>query len=498
MSFLQSRNLEWQEKKERWEYCWDNYSGEYARHDRFSLSDLKKNTQKFQTDKYLHRKVQAETPEAYVERLVTSDPVLLFPTAVDSLNGLIYGGQDDTVRDFGALGNPQPEEGEDGGTAEKLWNNADGDGTNWLPVMKQMGIRLTVQHKVWGMVDGIKEQQFETEDGMASEVTGEASIHILDPTTVVDWYPNHSPTQVLVKEKADMRTSIVDKDADRERDTYILYTLDGWTRYIEVEGNPQEIENGSYEFWETAERERRTLPIFPVELPMPRDIGYLLAIKQNHIYNSTSIRDFSVRNTSFAWLKLVANKEQYEQIIEEIKNGFRVLRQDPDARGNHDYVSPSNDHLQEAGKILDKKREFFNEAAFKAYGDAAKQATATEIRQESRSGVEAFLNLLVTTLDEFENRCLFLLEQVYFPNSPGQWGQASVERSKDFTPKDIEQAMANISTTVQNAKRVNAMSTRRAVELLNPDMTEEELDEEVQRINEERGAVEVPTNQVGG
>ena len=431
MSFLQNRHPQWEDKKDRWEFAWDNYSGEYARHDRIDLFKKGKN-KKLTSDKYLHRKVQAETLEAYAERILTSDPVLLFPTAVDSLNG-------------------------------------------------------------------IKEQQFLTEDDeVVSEVVGEASVHILDPVSVVDWYPNENPTQVLVKEAADMRSSIMDTDSQRDRDTFILYTLEGWTRYIEVEGNPQEIESGEYEFYETENREVQTLPIFPVELPMPRDIGYLLAMKQNHIYNAKSIRDFSVRNMSFATLVLSATEDQYNQFIQDIAKGYRVIREDPDNSGQHKYISPPSDYLNEAREILSEDKQAFMESAFKTYGDAAKQATATEIRQESRSGVEAFLNLLVTSLDEFENKCLFLLEQVYFSEEPGRWGEASVERSTDFTPKDIEEALNKLSGVVRNASQANAMSTRRKVELLNPDMTEEEIQEEVDRINEERGAVEMPSNFVGG
>ncbi len=492
-NFLENRNPEWEEKKNRWEYTWANYSGEYAKHDRVKLyaHNKKRNIDSF--DKYLHRKVQAETVEAYMERIMTSDPITLFSTAVDSLNGIAYSIEDKTQRDFGDLGDIEDKNS----TAYKLWHDADGKGTNWLPLMKQMGIKQTVMHKVWGLVDGIKESQFQDGEEIVTEITGEATVHVIDPIAVVDWFPNHNPTQVLVKESADMRSSIYDTDSERNRDTYMLYELNGWKRYVDVEGNPEIIDEGEYAFYTDQERTQRCLPIFPVEIPMPRDVGYLLAMKQNHIYNAKSIRDFSVRNMSFAFLQLVADKDQYDKIISEIGKGFRVLRKDPDSNGEHGYKSPPSDYLTEAGEILEKDKEDFAESSFKTYGDAARQATATEIRQESRSGVEAFLNLLVTSLDEFENHSLFLLEQIYFPEEPSRWGKAYVERSDDFAPKDIEEAMQKVSSTIRNAKQVNAMSTQRAVELLNPDMTEEEVQAEVERINRESGAIELPQNQVG-
>lgn len=492
MSFIEQRHPEWENKKNRWDFKWDNYSGEYAKHDRIKLykRTSKKVLESF--DDYLHRKVQAETVEAYMERIMTSDPVMLFPTAVDSLNGIAGGG--DVQRDWGDLGDPEDE----GSIAFRLNKDADGSGMNWIPKMKQVGIKQTVLHRIWGLVDGIKEAVFVDEEGEElREVVGEATIHTIDPQAVVDWYPNHNPTQVLVKESTDMRASIFDEDAERERDTYMLYELNGWSRYIDVEGTPQIIDQGEYEFYKDKERTQRCLPIFYVDIPMPRDVGYLLAIKQNHIYNAKSIRDFSVRNMSFAFLQLVADENQYQQIMSEIKKGFRVLRKDPDANGEHGYKAPPSDYLQEAGNILEKDRESFAESAFKTYGDAAKQATATEIRQESRSGVEAFLSLLVTSIDEFENMCFWLLEQVYFPNEPSRWGKAYVKRSDDFTPKDIEQAMEKMSTTIRNAKQANAMSTFTAVELLHPEWDEDKINEEVRRINEESGAIEVPENMIG-
>ncbi len=481
MSFLEQRNPKWTDNRKKWDFSWKNYTGEYANHDRIDLYRGGKG-KIIKSDEFLHRKVQAETPEAYQERIATSDPIMLFPTAVDSLNGIIK--EEKTQREFGDLGDPE----EEGSTANKLWNNADNAGTNWIPLMKQAGIKQTVLHTMWALVDGIKERSFETEDGIQSEVIGEASIHLLDPQAVVDWFPNTNPTQVLVKEATDTRSDITDTEADRERDTYILYTLDGWFRYVDNEGSPEQIDSGEYAFYENADRDKRILPIFPVELPMPRQVGYILSIKQNHIYNAKSIRDFSVRNMSFAFLQIVADEKQYESILEGLKNGFRVIRKDPDASGEHGYKSPPSDYLTEAGEILEKDKQEFAESAFKSYGDAAKQVTATEIRHESRSGVEAFLELLVSALDEFENHCLFLLEQIYFPDEPSRWGKAKVKRNTDFTPKDVEKALSEVSSAVRDAKNAGAMSTYRAVQLLNPEMTDEEIQEEVEKINKEQGA----------
>src|SRR5690554_978469 len=125
MSWLKNRHPEFTDKKERWEYAWKHYTGEYS-----------------DDNSFLHKKEQAETKEAYEERTNVSDPQLLFPTSVDSLNGILFAKSDKTIRDWGALG-PVDEEGEivKGSTADKLIHNADGKGTNWQPLMKQVAIK---------------------------------------------------------------------------------------------------------------------------------------------------------------------------------------------------------------------------------------------------------------------------------------------------------------------------------------------------------------------
>ena len=82
------------------------------------------------------------------------------------------------------------------------------------------------------------------------------------------------------------------------------------------------------------------------------------------------------------------------------------------------------------------KRKLLMKTALQQYGDAAKMATATEIRYKSKSGIEAFLTLFVTTIEQAEQEGLFLLEQVYFPNEPSKWGGARVTRSKKFQVLD--------------------------------------------------------------
>lgn len=479
MSLLDSRNPLYEEQADRWSFTWRNYTGLYTAHNRQDFFSRNKYKQDY-SDEFLHRKVQAETVEAFIERLLISDPILLFATAIDSLCGMVFSREDKIVREFGSLGDPERDS-----FASRFIENANGSGMNLEPLMKKVAVHLTTLHGVWGLVDGV----------MADK---EPSLKVLSRQSVVDWYPSLSrPAEVLVKEERDNRPGIGAKEKGSS-DVYVHYTLDGWVRYVKNDkGQEEVIDSGEYEYYEDIRRNIRTLPIFFTELPMPRPLGYLLAIKQNHIYNKKSIRDFAIRNISFAFLQVVADKDQYDAFIEEIAKGYRVIRLDPEASKEHGYKSPDSSYLKEAGEIIKADVDGYMSAAFQAFGDAAKQVTATEILHESRSGVEAFLNLLVTSLDEFENRGYFLLEQTMFPNSPGQWNEAFAKRDQDFTPKDVEETMRKASETVRNAKQANAMSIKTAVKTIHPEWTDEDIDEEVQNIRNEMGAIEVPANQVG-
>lgn len=514
---------EFKDLKEKWQDAWNHYTGEYR--DRHNIRE------------YLFQKPR-ESNKAFEYRIQDSDIILHFPTAVDGLCGILFSKSDATEREWGELGDPEDE----GSLAYSLKHNADGSGTNWEPLMKQVAIRQTVMHRLWGLVEGVEVSNGET--------LSEASVKLINPQSVVNWYPSKgNPTEVLVKEERDVRTSLTQEPDTREVFTH--YTLDGWRRfYVETtEKNGETIEtevqldSGEYTYWQSSKRKVRVLPIFRVEIPMPRFVGYLLAQKQNHIFNFKSARDFGSSILSFALLLLVGDKNEIKAIADNLEQGNNYLTLSKDASQSHSFISPPSDHLAEAGNILEKDVEHFYLNAFKEYGDAA-QVTATQVRLESQSGIEAFLSLLVSSLDEFENQCLNRIMQVYFPNRPETWGGAYVKRSKNFQPEDIQEAIDNLktryfgdqplpTTSEQKAQALQRILTQdgiasedveelqaiientidpkaaetvsriasylspeQLVRALFPNADEEKIRQEVERINTERGAI--PNDGLGG
>jgi hypothetical protein len=411
------------ENHKKWRYASDQYNGEYVDDGKIA--------------QYLPKKEQRETDKMHSERQTISDPCLHFPTVVDGLCGIMFSKESKAKRSWGDLGEPT----EPGTTAYELNTNADGNGVDWEAVFKKAAIKMTVNHELWFLVDGLAE----TDTGSPE---GQASIKLIDPTSVVNWYPSvGNLKQVLVREYRDIRNSI-EQSAEPET-VYTLYTETGWRRFYvtpsERQNEPdQEIElaNGEYEFYRTPDKTERILPIFRVEIPLPRNVGYLLAKKQNSIFNKISVRDFALRNISFALLQIVADANQYDDIIAKMKDhGMGVVRSDPSAPRDHAFFSPDSSYLTEYNNTLEKDIEAFYVNAFKEYGNAAAQRTATEIRLESQTGIEAYLTLLVGAIDEAENNCLYRIEQIYSPQSPGTWGKAMVERSREFQPEDVQETM---------------------------------------------------------
>jgi hypothetical protein len=408
--FTEYTHPHWNRNYYRWIYSHDQYTGDYAEHDKIK--------------RYLQKKSRSETDEMYDERCKTSDIRLDFATAIDGLNGIMFAKEKDTARSFGLLGDVD----EVGSIAHRLNDNADGEGTNWNAVFKGASIKASIYNEVWCLVEGI---------GAKEE---DAKVHIIEPQYVVNYYPSVGKMEkVLVKEVRDARDSL--ESEPRETDVFIEYSIDGWRRYKAG----AIIESGTYEYWATGEKKERILPIFRTKLPMPRDVGYLLARRQNALFNMFSARDNAIRDMAFAFLGIVADENQFDDVIEKWKeSGMRVLRTEP-GTSNHYFFSPDAGYLSEFNNILQKSVEDFYINAFKEYGNAASQKTATEVRLESRTGIEAFLALLVGAVDDIENNALWRLEQIYFPDSPNQWGEANAVRSRNFQPEDVQKGIEDMA-----------------------------------------------------
>lgn len=385
-------------------------------------------------DKYLIKRSQSENEAAFNERKKIADYTNHFATAVDSLAGMLFAVDDQAERiwtneagmGLGAPADPNS-------IMHTLWNDADGQDTNWLTLWRTSAIELVHSQWHWVLVDGAE---------------GTPRTRVIPALDVPNWRNGtYGPTDVLLKETADVRGDIRSEASAIER--YVLFQLDGWKRF-EVDRetkNPKavEIEAGPYTY--TTRGGQPMLPIFRVRLPMPRPVGWSLAKKANAIFNRESDRDNIIRTANFPFLVMVTTDTTFAEMTERIaKEGSRVLQEDPQTTGSgHRFIAPDSGPAEIATKVLERKVDEFYVTAFQMYGDAAREKTATEVRQDVAAGVGAFLQYLRSAVDDAENGALYRVEQTVFADS-GKWDIVKVKRSGEFIPLDASEFAANLAT----------------------------------------------------
>ena len=109
------------------------------------------------------------------------------------------------------------------------------------------------------------------------------------------------------------------------------------------------------------------------------------------------------------------------------------------------FVAPPMEPAKIKAEVLkDSRRDFYTTFFLDFANEAKKEATATEIKQDARSGVEAFLVMHSRFMDEFENNALFFLEQTNFPGQPDVWGGSTIKRGTDCPGVDLEDGLGKL------------------------------------------------------
>lgn len=417
---------------DKWEYTRLVYTGEC-----FDADQIRN---------FLKQRAQGEGDASYKDRVKNFDPELLFPMLIGSLSGQIAAAEKEIVR-------VSQEDGEEGlglftdkaTPAGKIWQNADGDGLNYPVLWRTFTTKLMYYMTIWVYVDG--KQIVEDEKG--TRVEKEPSIHIIDPQKVTRvGKKNGRKTWVMVAHKE------IEGGEDPESEAKLVekrtvYRLDGWERYKKIKddkGNESWVEDklpndqpakGTYRFYETTDQKQPMLPIFCVRIPFDQYLAYLLAKKSIVLLNKESERDHLVRYGSLITKVDESSPALYEEHKQQQREGEYTHNYDPGSKLY--FASPPMEPARENREIIKEKRENFFKVAYQQLNDQASQVTATQIRQENASGVGAYLSLASSSVDEAENKALFLLEQIEFPGQPEKWGHAFVQRSTDFMPADQDE-----------------------------------------------------------
>jgi len=412
-SWLRHEHPEYRRNKKRWQTTRDAYTADLLDSEKISG--------------YLVRKSQGESPEAYNERCQLADYTNHFATLVEELAGMIFAVEAKANRTYSDEdGNGLGQHDDLDTPIGRLYQDADGRGNGWLTVFKQMAIELVHSMKGWVVADATAESPM---------------VRIFPALSVPNWkYDAEGLSDVILKESADVRGSIMDEPGQEDR--YVHYHRDGWTRYRitkDESGNESEqvLEEG---FWPRGFEDpsgRPALPIFPISLPMPRQVGWIMAKKCIAIFNRESERDNLLRTANFPFLVIPGDEVHFTAQTKGIEKGGRALQSYVGEEGIADpsFIAPDSGPATVATDVLKRKVEEFYYTGFKEYGDAAREKTATEIRHEVAQGVGAFLQLLKAALDDAENGALWRIEQIEFDDR-GKWFNSRVERSEDFAIED--------------------------------------------------------------
>lgn len=416
-TWLDQRHPDYVKNAAKWRYAQDHYAGE--------VLSLEKVTE------YLVRKASAESETMFLERAQLADYTPHFSAIVDALAGMLFAVEEDAIRFLGdddtpGLGDPEDQKE----AMYRLWKSADGQSTGWITLFKQLAIELIVHHRSWMLVD---------------QRGDKAVVKVWPALSVVNWWfdEDGSLSEVLITEMVDARKGLKEKGKIEQQ--WVLYTKEGWERWRK--NDRKEPEPVKSEPWGTQFKDAEDnpiLPIFPVELPLRRHVGYLLAKKANAIFNKESERDSLLRSGGFPLLLLAASDVQFKSHTENLKKGVRALQDDPKTTKSHQFIAPDTSSATAQSETLKRKVEEFYVVAFREYGDAAREKTATESRQDVAAGVGAFLQMLKAAVDDAENQVMLRVAQIEYPTDSRRWFSNHIERSDTFVPTDIQAVMKSL------------------------------------------------------
>jgi len=374
-------------------------------------------------DMHLMQRSQGETVDAYIDRVMVSRYPRHFGRIVASFIGSLLQVEDEKQTQWGpddgeGLGDPM----EAGTVLHGYWQDIDGAGTDWPMMIVEALDALITKHGQWYFMDP------------PADGRGKARLHLLQQENVLNWRrENGRLVEVLLRETIDRRTSIRDETPLGER--YLYVTLDGWERYQRDEdGDAVFIEGQEWAvpFYRTPERQERRLPIGWERINLAEPVGYNTALDARYLYNLLSDVRWAIRRTSFSKLAPTdfLTEEQAELAKETLAQGHNFLT----FPGN--FIAPDASVYEVGYDIYKEEVRDFYVTALQSYEDAARERTATELRQEKSAGPHSFLSVLAAAIDEYANDLLFLIEQIERPDDPALWRTHTVQRTRNFEPVD--------------------------------------------------------------
>jgi len=398
-------------------------------------------------DKLLVQRSQGENRKAFLERKRIADYTPIYARSIVSLVGMGFMNEAEAekryVDDKGrGLGDPFDEDSD----FWPIYNDVDGSGKNWDAMIFEAATYLASMHGVWGLVEG---EEFEGEGDDAFYVGG-PYVRVVNPRFVPRFTMRDGRLySVRIISTADK--SIDQKQKPNEETIHTIYYADGYEKFKKPKRGKEPIQirpktpyADGFEYVDR--RGNPAPPVWWTPLNVSSNVGYLMARKATALFNQESSLDFLLWVACFP--KLFADvvrqdgtfdAEHWEMLKKALKEGSSVI---PGARSS--FGAPPMETASVKHDILKDKRKDFLENFFISFGDAARERTATEIRQESKAGTAAYLGRHISAVDEFENNALWFLSQAVNPRDQEAWSVPYVNRKKDFDPTDVDKQIQNL------------------------------------------------------
>lgn len=439
---------------------------------------------------HLIQKGQGEADEAYKARKDIASYVPHYTRAVLALAGMIIQNEDDMQREWWddeTLGSPDT----DGSAMSALWENVDGKGTDWKVRKTQALVDLTGYQHEWTLIEGV---QREGEETTLANAVDNGRIRLINPLSVYDWITDRTGrmVQVKVRSEVDPRNSVMDDTDPVER--FHVFDLEGvrqWREPKKEEEEPQPVgpkrPYGPNGFQYTGRDGRPILPIYRTVVPVRAPVGYMMAKFAEWLFNFRNVRNFHLWSSALArmWADLTddngrLDEDGLEKFNELIKEGSSFY---PKELG---YAAPPMDGANARNNTLEAETDNFYSVFFQSFGDVARERTATEINQQVAQSVGAYLTLETQAIDEWENDAMWRIAQVNAPNAgPELWGQATVERSTNFSHIDVQGQLQSLAENAFEDKvplgtegRINA--AKKYADRLDIQVDEEQIRSEVE------------------
>lgn len=147
-------------------------------------------------------------------------------------------------------------------------------------------------------------------------------------------------------ERADARQSVMDEP--KLLDRYVVYGPSAWTRWALVDGKEVIVGSGSYSSdgrAYVAPSGAPTAPLVRVRLPWSRLVSTTLA--REHLQQALRPRR-PPAPVFLPKLVLAATDDEFDELVDGLKRGSNVLREDPNQSGSHRYESAPTDGIDAA------------------------------------------------------------------------------------------------------------------------------------------------------